>query len=283
MTEAIGCIDHIVIVVDDLERDAEVYRRLGFTLSPKGVHSAALGSANHTIMLQRDYFELLTVLAPTDRNLGWREALAMGGGVAGMAMTTEDASAAYEYWKTQGLTPEEMIRFSRPVKRPHGPDMEARFEVVTLSSPPGAGLRLFVCSQPTREAVWLPELMIHANTAQAILGITIVSPNPSASARDWARLIPDLSIAPSKGGMRLKAGSHTIDLIDREVALAEFGVMAPADRPRAIAIDYRVADLVRCQSVLESNGISFTSQANSIRVPAESACQVILQFSSHQN
>ena len=50
--EAIGTIDHIVIVVGSLEQAADIYRRLGFTLSPKGVHSAALGTENHTIMLR---------------------------------------------------------------------------------------------------------------------------------------------------------------------------------------------------------------------------------------
>jgi hypothetical protein len=40
---------------------AAAYRRLGFTLSPRATHSAAMGTANHTIMLENDYFELLSV------------------------------------------------------------------------------------------------------------------------------------------------------------------------------------------------------------------------------
>jgi len=278
MTDAIGCIDHIVIVVDDLDRDAEIYRRLGFTLSPKGVHSAAMGSANHTIMLRRDYFELLAVLTPTDRNLGWREALAAGGGVAGMAMTTEDAAAAYDYWKGVGLNPMELIRFARTVKRPSGPDMEARFEVVTLPDPSTAGLRLFVCSQPTREAVWLPELMEHANTAEAILGVTISTPDPKAAAAIWRRLVPNATVASTEIGARLKTGPHFIDLIDPKSAASHFGVSAPADRPRPIAIDYEVRDLERCRVVLAENGISFSLVAEKLVVPAGEACGVVLRF-----
>ena len=117
---AIGCIDHIVIVVADLEHGADIYRRLGFTLSPKGVHSAAMGSANHTIMLQKDYFELLTVLVPTERNQRWSDALDVGGGAAGVALTTDDAGAAHAHWRAQGLDPKEPIQFARNVVRADG-------------------------------------------------------------------------------------------------------------------------------------------------------------------
>jgi catechol 2,3-dioxygenase-like lactoylglutathione lyase family enzyme len=278
LSHAVGCIDHIVIVVDDLDRDADTYRRLGFTLSPKGVHSAALGSANHTIMLQRDYFELLTVLAPTDRNIGWREALAAGGGVAGMAMTTENAAAAYDYWRAQGFAPEELIRFARTVKRPQGPDMEARFEVVSLPNPPGAGLRLFVCSQPTREAVWLPELLTHANSAQAILGVTIAAPDPAASSQDWRRLLPGVVATQRADGVRLTIGPHFIDLISPQVAQSRYGSAPSLDRPRPVAIAFSVSDIGCCQALFEANGTRFTTSESGLLVPREAACGTALTF-----
>ena len=77
-SDAIGGIDHLVIAVSDLDRAAQAYRRLGFTLSPRAVHSAHMGTANHTIMLARDYFEVLGVLAPTKADARWRNALAQG-------------------------------------------------------------------------------------------------------------------------------------------------------------------------------------------------------------
>ena len=148
--DAIGTIDHVVIAVADLAQSADIYRRLGFTLSPKGIHSAALGTANHTIMLREDYFELLAVVAPTERNTHWRQVITEGGGLAGMAMTTREPHAARDHWLAAGLAPETPIKFSRTVARPDGSTLEARFEVVSLDDITGTGLRLFVCSQPTR-------------------------------------------------------------------------------------------------------------------------------------
>jgi catechol 2,3-dioxygenase-like lactoylglutathione lyase family enzyme len=48
-------IDHAVVMVKDLEKAADNYRQLGFTLSPRGTHSAHMGTGNYTIMFDPDY------------------------------------------------------------------------------------------------------------------------------------------------------------------------------------------------------------------------------------
>jgi catechol 2,3-dioxygenase-like lactoylglutathione lyase family enzyme len=275
---AIGCIDHIVIVVDDLETGAEIYRRLGFALSPKGVHSAAMGSANHTIMLQKDYFELLAVLTPTERNARWRQALDDGGGVAGVALTTQDAKAAHAHWLSQGLAPKEPIHFARDVLRADGARLEARFEVVSLPEVSDTGLRIFVCSQPTREAVWLPELMGHANTAEAISRLTIACADPASSARQWQRVIPGVALSETRDGLSLTIGLHRIDLVRHDIARSRFDISVDASRTRAVGIDFRVLDLDACRTTLMSNGVVFADKCGLLIVPPDAACQVRIAF-----
>ncbi len=189
MTAAISDIDHIVIAVGDLDRAAATYRQLGFTLSPRALHSASMGTANHTIMLQHDYFELLTVLTATERNLRWREALALGEGVAGLALVPTGAPAARDAWRGQGFSPSELVSFSRPVDRPDGSRMEARFEIVSLPKGSVPGASVFACAQLTRDAVWLPELMRHANTATAIRRLVVALPNVSEGAIAWSKAL----------------------------------------------------------------------------------------------
>jgi catechol 2,3-dioxygenase-like lactoylglutathione lyase family enzyme len=134
--EAISGIDHLLIVVSDLDRAAVTYRRLGFTLSPRAVHSAHMGTANHTIMLQRGYFELLAVSAPTQANARWRAALAGGDGLAGFAAATPSAATAGAAWHDAGFMAGDILAFSSAVERADGIRTQARFEVVTL--PAGA-------------------------------------------------------------------------------------------------------------------------------------------------
>jgi catechol 2,3-dioxygenase-like lactoylglutathione lyase family enzyme len=71
-------IDHAVVMVKDLDKAAENYRRLGFTVSPRGTHSAHMGSGNYTIMFDPDYMELLGVLTPTEHNAPARRRSAHG-------------------------------------------------------------------------------------------------------------------------------------------------------------------------------------------------------------
>ena len=86
-------IDHAVIMVRDLDRAAANWKRLGFTLSPRGTHSAKMGSGNYTIMLDPDYIELLGVLASTEHNAPTRDFLARRGqGIERVAFTAIDAA-----------------------------------------------------------------------------------------------------------------------------------------------------------------------------------------------
>jgi len=271
-SKSIGTIDHVVIVVDGLDAAADVYRRLGFTLSPRGRHGAALGTENHTIMLRDDYFELLSVLTPTPRNAQWRKVIAGGGGVAGMALRTDDPVGAQQHWLAAGLVPDTPLRFSREVPRPDGSILQARFEVVSLDETEGLGVRVFVCSQPTREAVWLPELLTHANTAIGIRCVHIACPDPEFSAAQWRRVMPSAQARSTPGGVTLDTGGHTI-------MLTEDG----SPRVRALGIDYVVADLASCRAVLQRNAIAHTDDDGMLTVPASQACNVAVRFQTAQS
>lgn len=267
LADAIGTLDHVVITVADLAQSADIYRRLGFTLSPKGVHSAALGTENHTIMLREDYFELLAVVAPTDRNTHWRLVIDQGGGLAGMAMATREPYAARDHWLAAGLSPETPIKFSRAVPRPDGSVMEARFEVVSLADVPGTGLRLFVCSQPTRDAVWLPELLDHANTAMAIRRLVLACPDVEYSAAQWQRVLPAAHVVATALGVTLETGRHSIVLEQHHVKQAV-----------AVGIDYAVADLAACSSALVAGAIPYRDEGARITVRPEFASNVAIGF-----
>ncbi len=54
MLRHVAGLDHLVIAVHDLERTARAWRRLGFTLSLPGTHSAHRGTGNFTIMFCDD-------------------------------------------------------------------------------------------------------------------------------------------------------------------------------------------------------------------------------------
>src|ERR1700760_3956503 len=59
-------VDHAVVMAKDLDKAAEGWQSLGFTISPRDTHSTPRGTGNYTIMLAPDYIELPGVRAPTE-------------------------------------------------------------------------------------------------------------------------------------------------------------------------------------------------------------------------
>lgn len=189
LTTILG-IDHAMIVVRDLDAAAAAWAAAGFTLSPRGLHSEAMGSANYTIMFGEDYVELLGVVAPTPRNEGVRNFLAAREGFARTAFTTADAAAGAAALMVRGIEPVGPMDFARPVPLPGGAMTEARFSVFqwpeTLA--PG-GMRIFACQHHTRDAVWIAALQRHTNGAGAIRRALVAAPDPAAAAAEMAALI----------------------------------------------------------------------------------------------
>src|SRR5207237_9661602 len=171
-------------MVQDLDKAAENYRQLGFTISPRGTHSAHMGTGNYTIMFDPDYMELLGVLAATEHNAPARAFLdKRGEGIERIAFTAVDSAAGAEEIRARGLTPIGPTDFERPVTLPNGTVSAAKFRTFMwpTAEAPG-GLRIFACQHKTRETVWIPELMKQANAAKRSKQTRNQKPDPADEA-----------------------------------------------------------------------------------------------------
>jgi 4-hydroxyphenylpyruvate dioxygenase-like putative hemolysin len=161
-------IDHAVIAVRDLDAAASSFRALGFTLTPRGLHS--IGSQNHCIMFGTTYLELLA--APAEHP--WLEHYRRfvrehGDGLAGIALATEDADAAHAALRAQGVAAKAPMDLSRPVE-----GGVARFRLVQVDGTPS----VFICQHLTRELVWRREWQMHANGAAELVGVSLAATEP---------------------------------------------------------------------------------------------------------
>jgi catechol 2,3-dioxygenase-like lactoylglutathione lyase family enzyme len=208
-------IDHAVVVVKDLDKAAENWKRLGFTVSPRGTHSARMGSGNATIMLYPDYMELLGVLAETEHNAPTRAFLAKRGeGIERIAFTALDSAAGAEEIRARGYEPVGPTDFERPVTMPDGSLSAAKFRIFQwpIAEAPG-GLRIFACQHKTRETVWIPQLMKHANGAKHLEQVLVVSPDCAKDAAHLARMIDrDVKSEPD-GAVTVASGSDRADFV----------------------------------------------------------------------
>ena len=260
MLRQVTGLDHLVIAVRDLERSAQVWRELGFTLSPRGTHSAHMGTGNYTIMFGDDYLELLGVLAETPQNAPMRAFLARREGIERAAFTAVDAAAGVAELQALGIAATGPLAFGRPVELPGGGSAEASFRTFywPVDERPG-GMRLFACQHLTRDAVWIPELQRHANGALGIDRVELVSHDPHAAAGNLAGLIDREPVAQPGGAGRVPSGYARADFVflDRSALAARYpGVAAdaPADEC-AVALVLRVADIAATRGALRATPV----------------------------
>lgn len=249
-------LDHAIVFVRDLDQAAPAYRRLGFDLTPRSGHPT-LGTANHTIVFERDYLELLSIVTPGPGNRRWAEAAARGDGVGGIALATSDARATAEALRQRGVEVAPVVDFSRPVARPEGP-AEARFSIAMLPAETTPGLTSFYCQHHTPELVWLPAHRRHPNTACGLAGLTLVDPELEAHAPAWERLLGRARVHPRPGGITVGIGPTRLWIVSPAYAEARLAHQV-SDELAPLGITVAVRDLAAARRVLAAGAIPFRS------------------------
>ncbi|MGH6678021.1 MAG: VOC family protein [Bradyrhizobium sp.] len=273
-------IDHAVVMVKDLDTAAESWKRLGFTVSPRGTHSAHMGSGNTTIMLDPDYIELLGVLVDTEHNAPARAFLAKREGIERVAFTAVDAAAGAEEIRVRGYAPIGPTDFERPVTMPNGTLSAAKFRTFQwpVAEAPG-GVRIFACQHKTRDTVWIPELMRHANGARRLKQVLLLASEPASEAAHLARMIDRDASALADGSIAVPSGSGRADF--RFLSKAQLGKTYPtvpltalADRGAA-GLVIETSDLTTTETALGDAGIR---SGNAICVPPAQSNGTLLVF-----
>ena len=273
-------IDHAVVMVKDLDKAAENWKRLGFTLSPRGTHSAHMGSGNYTIMLDPDYMELLGVLTPTEHNAPARAFLdKRGEGIERIAFTAVDSAAGAEEIRARGYPPIGPTDFERPVTMPDGTLAAARFRTFQwpTAEAPG-GVRIFACQHKTRETVWIPELMKHANGAKRLKQVLIVTPEPAKDATHLSRLIDRDGRAEPDGAVAVPSGADRADFVfltRDQLGKRYFGVALAGLPERGGAGLVISADLAAAAKALGTAGVG---SAGGVVVPPAAGNGTLLAF-----
>jgi hypothetical protein len=273
-------IDHAVVMVKDLDQAAENYKRLGFTVSPRGTHSAHMGSGNYTIMFDPDYMELLGVLTPTEHNAPARAFLERSGeGIERIAFTAVDSADGAEEIRARGYVPIGPTDFERPVTMPNGTVSAARFRTFQwpTAEAPG-GVRIFACQHKTRETVWIPELMKHANGAKRLKQVLIVTPDPAQDAAHLSRMIDRDGKAEADGAVTVPSGGDRADFVflTRDQLGKRYPGVSLAGLPeRGGAGLVIAADLAAAEKALGTTGVR---SASGVVVPPASGNGTLLAF-----
>jgi hypothetical protein len=272
-------IDHAIIGVRDLEEAAGIYRKLGFTLTPRGRH-IGWGTANFCIMFPEDYVELLGIVDPAQFTNNLDRFLSMREGLMGFAFGTQDAFVAAALLRGQGIAADGPKDLSRVLELPEGAAMP-RFSLVMLPPAATPGVSAFIAQHLSPQLIRRPEWLRHANGATALTALTMVVEDPPSLEDAYERLFGASACTFTDDTLAVRAGRSLLlfcradDLPTLHPEVDHPNVPAPY----IAAMTITVADLDATARYFEKAGIAYADDpAGALRVGPEHACGAIVEF-----
>lgn len=269
-------IDHIVIDVRDrMAEGAAAWAALGFQLTPMGKHS--LGSANHLIILGRDYLELLGTDVPGG---ALRPDLApFPVGLNGLVFLGAESEAMRADQLARGVPVQPVLSFHRPVDLPDGTHADAKFKVVRFDRSAAFDGRLYWCEHLTPGLVWRPEWQVHPNTATGVARILLSVRDPERQAALFRRMFGEAAVSLLPDGRAvLRAGEAVVEAATHAQVAAELGAAAPDPAGRGdhmALLGLKVADLAAARTAVRGIGVDGPGL---VRVPAGAAMNTTVDF-----
>jgi catechol 2,3-dioxygenase-like lactoylglutathione lyase family enzyme len=205
-------IDHLVIVVRDLDAAVASYGELGFTVVRGGRHPS-IGTHNALIAFADGaYFELIAFQVPKSTHW-WRSALERGGGLIDFCMETGDLAADVAVLRRAGVKIADPWPMGR--KRPDG--YELRWVLATPESP-HSGVVPFLIKDETPRDERVPRERTHRNGAAGIVRLTIAVEDARAACAYYTGVVSSNVTAVERSELgaavaRLMAGPHELEFI----------------------------------------------------------------------
>jgi len=257
-------LDHVALVVDDLDRASETYARMGFNLSPRSSHKGQLvpygpiepwGTGNHCAMFASGYLEILGI---TDKKLHSDHVQVLLDEYEGLhliALGCRDADAEAKSIRQRLGKGEDPYAVSRDVPMTDGSSKPATFNILQLPDEAFPEADLFLIEHRNKEVIWQADMLPQANGVVGLSEVVVCS----GDAPDTAdRLSAVLGLSPSAAGEALvfALARGAIKVVSPN-ALGELftGVQAPK-LPWVAAAEFLVADLADTQVYLQDNSFN---------------------------
>jgi catechol 2,3-dioxygenase-like lactoylglutathione lyase family enzyme len=204
-------LDHIVIVVNDLEQAAKDYQQLGFTVVPGGKHP--VGSHNVLISLaDGSYIEIIAFYREAVDHRWWAS-LQKGERLVDFCLQTDDLRGDTLKLRAAGVAINDPVPWSRT--RPDGYELKWLLSLVHGSQ---RGVAPFLIQDVTPREERIPQAFDHKNRAIGIETLTIAVGDLAAVQRWYDGVLGNrpVDITDDKlqaRGVRYPIGPHKLDFL----------------------------------------------------------------------
>lgn len=176
-------IDHLVVLVDELEQAIADYTALGFTVVRGGDHRG--GWSHNALVAFADgaYLELIAFKQPTEQHPWWRKGQRGGEGLVDYALLPSDTEQDVADARARGLELDGPTAGGRT--RPDGEKLQWQTADSDIEDLP------FLCGDITPRSLRVPEgeARRHANGVLGVAGVTVAVADLEASARRYGALL----------------------------------------------------------------------------------------------
>lgn len=280
-------LDHLVLMVRDLDAAEQRFRELGFNMSARNHHP--FGTSNNLAVFDGNFLEVLGVSDESKIPEHSAESYSFasrcrdfiagsGEGVGMVVLDSADGRADHKLFQDAGFETFEPVDFSRGATQPDGSSETVSFTICFLLHDAIPNLPHFVCQQHNPELFWHADFQQHLNTARRIDEITIWSEDPAGLAAFYGRLFGEGAVAETGGEFIVAMARGRIRVLDRESAELEYGMKLGKAAPQLIAVSVAVADLDAARAVLQGQVRVLDDRGGRLRVPPAEAAGVVFDF-----
>lgn len=280
-------LDHIVHAVRDLDRGAEFYRQLGFTVGPRNKHP--WGTHNHIVQLPGFFIEILSVVEPEkfgkdefSVRFGMfnRDFLSHGEGFSVLILESKDVAADVADFSRHQIAASEVLTFERKGERPDGSVVTVGFSLAYASDRLSPQTSFVVSRQHNPDAFWNAAMQRHANGATGIAGVVLVAENPSDHHAFISAYTGVRGIVANSSGVVAHTARGDVQVFDPTAFRDRCGVAleAAGTGMRLAALRIKAKDAETVTASLEAGGVAFARTGAQIVVPPQTAMGATLIF-----
>lgn len=276
----IAGIDHLLIDVDDLEAARATWHRLGFTMTPRGLHPQ-WGTGNYCMMFADSYLELIGVADPRvyAENEARRGRRRTATGLSAIALATDDADGAKRSLEEAGIAADGPKELSRLLEAEEGTS-EPRFHLLHLPEGASPAIPMFLCRHLSPELVRRPDWLVHDNGATALVSLAVPVDDPAATEEAYRRLLGLGAVTRTDQTLTLRIGGTSVLLVRPEDYDSLFPDLHEEGRRPPGVVTLRVADVDATARHLAAVKVPFRREPRAVTVAPEDACGVAVVFAA---
>jgi hypothetical protein len=280
MAHQITGVDHVEIAVADSLSASDVFRRLGFFVSPP-LQNPSRGTQVRCLSFGDDHVELVGAdgdgsgACDLRRSLGGTRAR-----MTGIGLGSRDIGASVDSLRRGGLAIPPPGNPSCFLRGPDGSEEICSCSIVGLPDDQPPGLPAFLCQRATSDIVRRPEWRDHPNKARGIVSLTVLLDNPEAEIAGYNRLFGPAASTPTDDTVTVHTGHGLIFLVTAggfDDLHPSLDVRLPAP-PALVVLTIGVSDIVETARVLAENGVSAQRRGGHLGIPADEVLGIGLEF-----